>query len=59
MNLIFYIGFFMVNFFLSVLLMSMIDCYFKSKNYNFGDSQMIYCIMYSIGITFMYIGVLE
>jgi len=57
MNLIFYLGFFMVNFFLSVLLMSIIDCYLKRNNYNFGDSQMMYCLIYSLGITFMYIGV--
>jgi predicted Zn-dependent protease len=56
-TIMFYTGFFLVNLFLGVILMTMVDVYCKKYNYDFGESQMFWVLVYTIGITLMYIGV--
>jgi len=55
--ILFYFGFFLVNFFIGVILMTMVDIYCHKNNYDFGESQMFCVLLYTIGITLMYIGV--
>ena len=59
MEAVFYIGFFMVNLFLGMLLMTTVDVYCKKNNYDFGESQMMWVLMYAIGITLLYYGILK
>ena len=56
MEAVFYIGFFMVNFWLSVLYMNHIQVKY---NYNdLGSGKMLFMVLiYSLGITMMYYGV--
>ena len=58
MNQIFYIGFFMVNLFLSIVLLNILDSYWLKQNIESNDYFVTFMsLLYSIGITLCYIGV--
>lgn len=58
MNTIFYVGFFMVNFWLSTVYMNYIKKKYAYDNLN-SFNMFIMIMIYSIGITMTYYGVLS